>query len=100
MKARQDKNSIWICTNLKHICRYRINQHFVALKLDSISINKSISPEFVAVNVSQDLTLIKNMSTQVRGKNNGMFGTKNSKTNRLKKTIKYKANEQITKYSN
>ena len=52
------------------------------------------------MNVSQDLTLIKDMSTQVRGKNNGMFGTKNSKTNRLKKTVKYQANEQITKYSN
>ena len=29
-----------------------------------------------------------------------MFGTKHSKTNQFQKTVKYKTNEQITKYSN
>ena len=29
-----------------------------------------------------------------------MFGTKQSKTNGFQKTVKYKTNEQITKYSN
>ena len=29
-----------------------INQHFIGLKLDSVSINKSIAPEFVTVKVS------------------------------------------------
>ena len=34
------------------------------LKLEGISISKSIAPEFVTVKVSQDLKLMKNMSTQ------------------------------------
>ena len=29
-----------------------------------------------------------------------MFGTNHSKTNEFQKTVKYKTNEQITKYSN
>ena len=29
-----------------------INQHFIGLKLDSVSVNKSIAPEFVIVKVS------------------------------------------------
>ena len=41
-----------------------INQRLVALKLDSVSINQSIAPEFVTVKVSQDLNLMHNMSTQ------------------------------------
>ena len=39
------------------ICRYRINQHLIFLKLEGVSINKSIAPEFVTVKVSQDLQL-------------------------------------------
>ena len=45
------------------MCRYRINQYLIILKLDSVSINKSLA-EFVTVKVSQDLKLMQNMSTQ------------------------------------
>ena len=42
---------------------------------------------------------VKSITQQVRVfKSNRMFGTKNSKANRLKKSIKYKTNEQSTKY--
>ena len=41
-----------------YICWYWINQHFINLKLDSVSINKSIAPEFVIVKVLQDLKLM------------------------------------------
>ena len=41
-----------------YICRYRINQHLITLKLDSVSINKSIAPEFATVKFSQDLDLM------------------------------------------
>ena len=37
------------------MCRYRINQQLIVLKLDSVSVNKSIAPEFITVKVSQDL---------------------------------------------
>ena len=40
-----------------YICRYKINQHLIALKLDSVLINESIAPEFVTVKVSQDLNV-------------------------------------------
>ena len=36
----------------------------MVLKLDSVSINKSLAPEFVTLKVSQDLNLMQNMSTQ------------------------------------
>ena len=57
---RRDIANVWMCTNLKHscICRYRINLHLIVLKLDSVSINKSIAPEFVIVKASQDLKLM------------------------------------------
>ena len=36
----------------------------MVLKLDSVSINKSLAPELVTLKVSQDLNLMQNMSTQ------------------------------------
>ena len=36
---------------------YRINQHLIVLKSDSVSINKSIALEFVTVKVSQEFKL-------------------------------------------
>ena len=44
------------------MCRYSINQYLIVLKLDSVSINKSVAPEFVTMKVSQDLKLLLNMS--------------------------------------
>ena len=45
-------------------CRYKINQHLIALKLGSVSITKSIAPQLVTVKVPQDLNLMQNMSIQ------------------------------------
>ena len=44
--------------NIYFYGRYRINQHWIVLKLDSVSINKSIAPEFFIAKVSQDLKLM------------------------------------------
>ena len=41
-----------------YIRRYSINQHVIAVKLESVSIKKSIAPEFVTMKVSQDLNLM------------------------------------------
>ena len=34
------------------------NEHLRVLKLDSVSVNKNIAPEYVTVKVSQDLNLM------------------------------------------
>ena len=48
-----------------YMCRYRINQHIMVLKLDSVSVNKTLAPEFVTLKVSQALNLMQHsMSTQ------------------------------------
>ena len=41
-----------------YICRYRMYQHLIFLKLEGISTNKSIAPEFDTVKASQDLKLM------------------------------------------
>ena len=46
------------------MCKYRVKQHLIVLKLDSVSINKIIVTKFVTVKVSQNLNLMKNLSTQ------------------------------------
>ena len=38
--------------------RYRVNQHLIILKLDSVSIKKILVTEFVTVKVSQNLNLM------------------------------------------
>ena len=47
------------------MCRYRVNQDLTVPKLDSVSINKILVPEFVTVKASQNLNLMQNMSTQL-----------------------------------
>ena len=44
------------------MCRYRINQHLMVLKLDRVSINKSLASESVTLKVSQYLNMMQNMS--------------------------------------
>ena len=44
--------------------RYRVKQHLTVLKLDSVSINKILVTKIVTMKVSQNLNLMKNMSTQ------------------------------------
>ena len=47
--------NISVYTNLKHklyMCKYRLKQHLIVLKLDSVSINKILVTKFVTVKVS------------------------------------------------
>ena len=44
--------------------RYRVKQHLIVLKLDSVSVNKILVPRFVTVKVLQNLNLMQSMSTQ------------------------------------
>ena len=65
--CRADINGMWNAEKLGgiykifeftltwNIHRYKINQHLIFLKLEGVSINKSIAPEFVTVKVLQDL---------------------------------------------
>ena len=46
------------------MCKYRVKQHLIVLKLDSVSINKIIVTKFVTVKVSQNLNLMQSLSTQ------------------------------------
>ena len=38
-----DNKNIWIFTNLKHTCRYRVNQQLIILNLHSVSINEVVA---------------------------------------------------------
>ena len=42
-----------------YMCRYRVKQNLIVLKLDSISMNKVLVTEFVTVKVLKNLNLIK-----------------------------------------
>ena len=54
------------------MCRYRVNQHRIVLKLDIVSINKILVTKFATVKVSQNLNLtifktrIRRMRTRIR----------------------------------
>ena len=41
------------------MCRYRVKQNLIVLRLDSISMNKVLVTEFVTVKVLKNLNLIK-----------------------------------------
>ena len=45
-------------TNIWRDFQICISVPLIALKLDSVSVNKSIAPEFVTVKISQDLNLM------------------------------------------
>ena len=66
-KARRDILNISFHTNLKHtwyMCKYRVKQYLIVLKLDCVSINKIIVMKFVTVRVSYNLNLMQSLSTQ------------------------------------
>ena len=68
-KARRDILNISVYTNLKHtwyMREFRVKQHLIVMKvkLNSISINKFLVTKFVTVKVSQNLNLMKSLSTQ------------------------------------
>ena len=44
------------------MCRYRVNQHLIALHLYIVSINEYITTEFMTVKLSQNLNLMWSMS--------------------------------------
>ena len=46
------------------MCKYRVKQHLIVLKLDSVSIDKIIVTKFVTMKVSQNLNLMQRLSTQ------------------------------------
>ena len=48
----------------EHMCRYKVKQHLIVLKLDSVSINKILVTNFVTMHVSQNLNFMWNVSTQ------------------------------------
>ena len=72
--TRQDIQNIWTYTNLKHtwyMCKYRIKQGLIVLKLNSASINKILVTKFLTLKVSQNLNLMQSLSTQCfQGKSN------------------------------
>ena len=46
------------------MCKYRVKQDLIVLKLDSVSINKILVTKFVTVKVSHNLNLMHSLSTQ------------------------------------
>ena len=42
----------------EHMCRYKVKQHLIVLKLDSVSINKILVTNFVTMHVSQNLNFM------------------------------------------
>ena len=46
------------------MCKYRVKQRLIVLKLDSVSNNKILVTKFVTVKVSQNLNLMQSLSTQ------------------------------------
>ena len=46
------------------MCKYRVKQHLIVLKLDSVSVNKILVKKFVTVKVSQNLNVMQLLSTQ------------------------------------
>ena len=88
------------------MCRYKVNQHLIVPKLESISISKVLITEFAAVKVSQNLNFIQHseinylVGTCMFVKSKRMCEIKHSKTNRLQKNIEYQTNKQSTKYWN
>ena len=53
------------------MCKYRIKQGLIVLKLNSASINKILVTKFLTLKVSQNLNLMQSLSTQCfQGKSN------------------------------
>ena len=46
------------------MCKYRVKQHLIVLKLDSVSVSKTLAKKFVTVKVSQNLNVMQLLSTQ------------------------------------
>ena len=78
--------------NLKHTCKYRVDQHVIVLKLYSISINKNLVTDFIYDWFKIVNTVNQQFSWQALakvieclGKSNTRMNTKYWKTNRYKK---------------
>ena len=46
------------------MCKYRVKQYLIVLKLDCVSINKILVMKFVTVRVSYNLNLTQSLSTK------------------------------------
>ena len=46
------------------MCKYRVKQYLIVLKLDCVSINKILVMKFATVRVSYNLNLMQSLSTQ------------------------------------
>ena len=46
-----------------YICRYKINQLFIVLKVDSVSMNKSIAQEFVIAGSKIDVKYVNTVKS-------------------------------------
>ena len=44
--------------------KYRVKQHLIVIKIDSVSINKILVTKFVTVKVSQNLNVMQRLSIQ------------------------------------
>ena len=47
------------------MCKYRVKQDVIVLKLNSVSINKTLVTKFVTVKVSQNLNLMQSLFSNV-----------------------------------
>ena len=59
--------TFWVYANLKHtwyMRNYRVKQHLIVLKLDSVSVNEILVTKFVTVKVSRTLNLMQSLSKQ------------------------------------
>ena len=62
----RDRLNISVYTNLKHtwyMCKYRVKQYLIVVKLNCVSINKILVVKFVTVRVSYNLNLMQSLST-------------------------------------
>ena len=46
------------------MCKHKLKQHLIVLKLDYVLINKILVTKFATVKVSQNLNLMQSLSTQ------------------------------------
>ena len=63
MECEMQETWAGIHTNLKHMFRYRANQHLIVLNLCSVSIDKTLVTKVMTFRVSQNLNYVKCVNT-------------------------------------
>ena len=89
------------------MCQHRVKQDLLNSSKVSVSINKILVTKFVTVKVSQNLNLMRSLSTQWNQQLTGYVFSRviewlelNIRKHWLQKTIEYHTNELSTEYSN